>query len=102
MQVVEVVSCSLRLRNQVLKLQGKRCWICGMPSEFKGTLEMHRLIPGREGGSYVMGNVVGLCEECHRTAEGLNAEQLYNLSPYGLNVGRTLSIKYFAENNLKI
>ncbi len=73
-----------------------------MPSEFKGTLEMHRLVPGREGGTYVLGNVIGCCEECHRTAEGLNAEQLYNLEPYGLHTAKTLSLKYFASHNIKI
>lgn len=81
---------------------GKRCWCCGMEASLKGTLEMHRLQPGREGGQYVMGNVIGICKECHRVCEGLNAEQLYNLSPYGLEVGRSLSSKFFLENNILI
>lgn len=39
------------------------CQICGysgMPSD------IHRLIPGAEGGTYDVGNIVALCVRCHR------------------------------------
>lgn len=39
------------------------CQLCGyakMPSD------VHRLVPGAEGGAYVAGNIVALCCRCHR------------------------------------
>ena len=43
--------------------QGK-CQICG-EKEYK-LLDVHRIIPGEEGGKYEEGNCVCLCTGCHR------------------------------------
>ncbi len=66
------------------------------------TIHMHRLIPGRDKGEYKLGNVIGVCPECHRIVEGLNAQQLYDLAPYGLDVGKRLTLEYFSSNNIQI
>ncbi len=29
-------------------------------------LDIHRIIPGEQGGEYVKGNVVSICSNCHR------------------------------------
>ena len=39
------------------------CILCGWD---KGTLDQHRIKPGREGGKYENGNILHLCPNCHR------------------------------------
>ena len=63
---------------------------------------MHRLIPGRDGGTYVLGNVIGLCDDCHYRIEGLSPDEIYNITPYGLDVGKVLSKKWFESHNIII
>lgn len=44
------------------------CEVCG----FDLFIQKHRIVPGREGGRYVQGNVIALCGNCHYCAdEGL-------------------------------
>jgi 5-methylcytosine-specific restriction endonuclease McrA len=51
-----------RIQTCVKRLQA-RCAIC--PESRYTTLEAHRIIPGEQGGKYVVGNVIALCASCH-------------------------------------
>ena len=39
-----------------------KCTICG----WDGPCDTHRIIPGKDGGKYVKGNVISICPNCHR------------------------------------
>jgi len=41
------------------------CEICG----FDLFVQKHRIVPGREGGKYKLGNVISLCGNCHWFAD---------------------------------
>lgn len=41
------------------------CEVCG----YDKYITRHRIRPGRKGGKYVPGNVIGLCPNCHSEAE---------------------------------
>ena len=48
------------------------CEICGYRQEKpdgSALIERHRIIPGREGGRYVLGNVIALCPTHHAEAD---------------------------------
>ena len=62
--------CSNELRIEVLFQNEGRCYICRVEEwRTKKRLQMHRVICGRNGGAYVLGNVVPLCRKCHSIAE---------------------------------
>jgi ssDNA-binding Zn-finger/Zn-ribbon topoisomerase 1 len=43
---------------------------CEIPDcEFTALITKHRIKPGRKGGKYIAGNVIGLCPNCHVLAE---------------------------------
>lgn len=43
---------------------------CEIPDcEFTAMVTRHRIKPGRKGGKYIPGNVIGLCPNCHCLAE---------------------------------
>ena len=52
-----------------IKRQGGQCWRCEQPLRYA---ELHHIIPLAEGGWHERGNVVAVCEPCHKV---LNAEQ---------------------------
>jgi 5-methylcytosine-specific restriction endonuclease McrA len=80
---VTPLRCPSRLRQEVKTRQGNRCLVCGMPPwSLKESLEMHRIVPAREGGHYRTGNVVAVCRECHVRIEGLTPEEIRLLEPY--------------------
>jgi len=39
-----------------------QCPLCG----WYGPLDSHRLVPGKDGGEYLLGNVINICPNCHR------------------------------------
>jgi 5-methylcytosine-specific restriction endonuclease McrA len=41
----------------------KKCFFCGWN---KDILDLHRIIPGSQGGKYKLDNVKALCPNCHR------------------------------------
>jgi hypothetical protein len=43
---------------------------CEIPDcTFTALVTKHRIKPGRRGGKYIAGNVIGLCPNCHVLAE---------------------------------
>jgi hypothetical protein len=46
------------------KKSEKRCYFC--KTEEYCTLDVHRIIPGSEGGQYELLNTVVCCSNCHR------------------------------------
>lgn len=47
-----------------MKMESRRCFFCG--SDEYCTLDLHRIIPGCEGGRYTRHNTVCSCSNCHR------------------------------------
>lgn len=46
------------------KLADKKCFFCG--NKEYCTLDVHRIVPGSEGGRYTENNTVTSCSNCHR------------------------------------
>lgn len=46
------------------KLAEKKCFFCG--NDDYCTLDVHRIVPGSEGGRYTQHNTVTSCSNCHR------------------------------------
>ena len=53
-------------QKRILKeLVDFKCQDCGKSEKEVGTLEIHRIIRGEDGGKYIPNNVKILCKECH-------------------------------------
>lgn len=52
------------INKKLYKKVNNTCRICGI--EQYEVLDVHRIIPGEQGGKYVKGNVVSICSNCHR------------------------------------
>ena len=52
------------INKQFFKRTMKNCRLCG--EEDYAVLDVHRIVPGEDGGRYVENNVVCLCANCHR------------------------------------
>lgn len=50
-------------RQEVYKYTKRPCNRCGWGESF---CDLHRIIPGKDGGKYVKDNVEVLCPNCHR------------------------------------
>jgi hypothetical protein len=50
--------------KKLTKRMFKKCYFCGCDDY--ALLDLHRIIPGEQGGKYVKGNVVCACGNCHR------------------------------------
>jgi hypothetical protein len=59
--------CSTHHKNKCLKTHKKwqkfSCQICGWNLS---KCDRHRIVPGKDGGEYVKGNVIIVCPNCHR------------------------------------
>lgn len=51
------------INKKVKKLQEKKCKFC--ENDEYCTLQVHRIIPGCEGGKYIDLNTVVVCSNCH-------------------------------------
>lgn len=59
------------LRRFVIERAEGRCALCGNPAPFVGAdrlpyLEIHHVVPVRDGGTYKAENLVALCPNCNR------------------------------------
>ena len=53
-------------QKRILKeLVDFKCQDCGKSEKEVGTLEIHRINRGEDGGKYIPNNVKILCKECH-------------------------------------
>jgi hypothetical protein len=52
-------------RQKISKLTPKYCEICG----YDTVTQKHRIHPGKEGGTYLLGNVIALCPNHHAEAD---------------------------------
>lgn len=50
--------------KKIRKMADRRCKFCG--EEEYCTLDVHRIMPGEDGGRYENLNVVTCCSNCHR------------------------------------
>lgn len=51
-------------RQQITKLYEKKCYFCG-EEEYK-VLDVHRIVEGKDGGTYHNLNTIVICCKCHR------------------------------------
>ena len=56
--------------KQKFKRISKKCRICG--EDDYTLLDVHRIVPGKDGGKYTNWNSVTLCCKCHRLVHGGN------------------------------
>lgn len=87
-----------------IKAEGQ-CRQCSCSEKSSGALKgrgvrelsRHRLVPGREGGEYVMANVIPLCRKCHNEVECQNPEARRRLRPKLWPMEVAHIIKYMGE-----
>jgi len=53
-----------KTRQQIRKLVDKECYFCG-ETEYK-LLDCHRVVEGKDGGTYDHRNTITVCCNCHR------------------------------------
>lgn len=54
-------------KQKLIKLYDGECHICG-ENKYE-LLDVHRIVPGRDGGTYNLINGITLCVMCHRKVE---------------------------------
>lgn len=67
------------IRQRVLKRDNYECRFCGVSDdahteEHEQGLDVHHVIPRRDGGNDTPRNLAALCRSCHRTMETLHAQ----------------------------
>jgi hypothetical protein len=70
-----------RAREAVLEREGYECRFCGIGDEkhrqeHTNGLDVHHIIPRRDGGGNSQRNLVALCRSCHKTMESLHAQAM--------------------------
>ena len=55
------------INKKVFKKAEGKCRLCGESNY--ALLDVHRILPGKDGGKYVAHNVVTLCSNCHRKVD---------------------------------
>lgn len=78
--------------KQKFKRIANHCKICGENNY--NLLDVHRITPGKEGGSYSVANSVVLCCSCHRK---VHAEQIIIKGWFHSTGGRLLLIEENGE-----
>lgn len=69
-------------KKQLMKRIEKKCLICGETNY--NILDVHRIVPGAEGGKYKEWNMVCLCSNCHRK---VHAEEIVIKGKYNSTKG---------------
>ncbi|MBA3829944.1 MAG: HNH endonuclease [Taibaiella sp.] len=71
------VICTEAVRKEILFLYMGRCFLCGIEEwRTKASHQMHRVTPGKEGGVYVLSNLIPVCRACHKHVEGQTWQKL--------------------------
>jgi len=70
-----------QIREKVLERDGYECRFCGMSDKEHGEengagLDVHHIIPRKDGGEDTIRNLVALCRSCHRTMESLHGQAM--------------------------
>lgn len=90
----KVVFLSKRLsKKQLKKKYDKKCYFCDC-SDY-ALLDVHRIVPGEEGGVYSDWNMITTCSLCHRK---IHAGMIRILGKHFASSGRYV-IHYINENN---
>ena len=66
------------VRAILMQRQLGRCVVKGCPydSVLLGSLDIHRITPGRAGGQYAVSNCVLVCRRHHKAIEGMSIQQI--------------------------
>lgn len=83
-------------KKQIKKRIDKSCYICGC-SDYD-LLDVHRLIPGEDGGKYVDWNMLTTCCLCHRK---IHTNKIKIIGKYFSSSGRYV-ICYIDEEGKEI
>lgn len=59
-------------KKVIFKKIASNCRICG--EDEYSLLDIHRIIPGSEGGTYTVHNCVCICVSCHRLHHSVESE----------------------------
>jgi len=78
-------------KKQIKKRVDKKCYFCNC--EDYELLDVHRIVPGEEGGKYTDWNMVTTCCLCHRK---IHAEKIKILGRYMSTKGAVL---HFIDEN---
>lgn len=82
------------INKQVKKKVDGKCLFC--PCDIYGLLDVHRIVPGEDGGRYTDFNSVTTCANCHRKIhEGI----IKILGKYDSTAG--LLVHYIDENGVE-
>lgn len=78
-------------RKKIYKLYNKKCFFCGESDA--DLLDAHRIIPGKDGGTYVNSNMLCICSNCHRKVHSgkIIVDRKYNST-------KGTVVHYFIEN----
>jgi len=71
------ISFQQQLRLDMLEKYDYQCYVCEMRPDNLRNLHMHRIVPGKRGGTYVEENVVILCRKHHHKLEGLDWDAVH-------------------------
>ena len=85
-----------KTKKQIKKLVDKKCYFCGCDNY--DLLDVHRLIPGEEGGKYTEWNMLTTCCMCHRK---IHAGQIKIIGKHYSTTGRYI-LHYFNESGEEI
>ena len=63
-----------RIKQRIIKQHDSKCQSCG----YKGTVDLHHIIPKNKGGNDNEENLMLLCYPCHLKIEGRNMSESSN------------------------
>lgn len=56
----------IKVKNELIKRYGKRCWICGRKFNTNKKLQLHHILKWCEKHETNISNTSILCEKCHK------------------------------------
>lgn len=80
------------INKKFKKLSDKKCFFCECDNY--NLLDVHRIVPGSNGGSYSLWNVLCLCCSCHRL---VHSGKIIIDKKYHSTSGRGCVLHYFID-----
>lgn len=63
--------------------QEGKCFVCLTPEwQTRKSLQLHRIVKGKDGGLYEPDNVVLVCNKCHWRIEGIDRSEILVIRKY--------------------
>ena len=64
-----------RIRDSLGEFDNRKCVSCGK----EVICDRHRIVSGKDGGEYVVGNVISLCKSCHMRLHKLEERERFDI-----------------------